>query len=199
MCKLYEVQKIISNNITMTKMEIIESIYVNKLLNDAINNIVDHKYIDDFKSHFIMQIANTNEEKLIELHRRMEIDWFCLRIMTNQWKSKNSSFWKIYRNNGFSGENIVGYTDNLQDEEINEEETPLTSLDLQELELEVKLLLVEQYDDFLVNNYHKKLFEMYYFNKLNLMEISKLTDINKDAISRSLRKTRKFLKNKLVK
>ena len=50
----------------------------------------------------------TDEGKLIELYKRGEIGWYCLGIITNQWDSQTSSFFKEYRNNGYpNGKNVV--------------------------------------------------------------------------------------------
>lgn len=187
----------------MNKNEIIESIYTNKLLNEAIDNIVIFKrYREDFKSHFILQIMNIKEERLIGLYNRREIDWFCLRVMTNQWKSKTSTFWKIYRNNGFGNDNILQYTDDvygeLKEEEKEEENNIFTKTE-SEIEKEVKKILMNQYDEFLINQYHKKLFEMRHFDKMTIKQISEKTDIHYRAVLRSIHKTEKYIKNKIIK
>jgi predicted DNA-binding protein YlxM (UPF0122 family) len=178
------------------KTIILEWIYTNKLLNDAIKNVVDWRYRDDFKSHFIMQIVNTREQKLIDLYKKGQLDWFCLRVITNQWKSTNSSFWKIYRNGGFAGSNLI-ILDPESHRYDNEVEEDNITIDEVELKIKVKKLLLEQYVDFYANQYHKTLFELYYFDKKNLRQISEETDIKICSISRSIRKTKKYIKNKL--
>jgi hypothetical protein len=51
------------------------------MLNDAIVNVVDDKYRDDFKAHFHLQVAEFSEVKLIDLYKRRVIDWVCLKII----------------------------------------------------------------------------------------------------------------------
>lgn len=182
----------------LNKTIILEKVYTNKMLNDAIRNIVDWRYREDFLSHFILQIANTKEDKLIQLYERGQLDWFCLRVMTNQWKSKNSTFWKIYRNNGFSGKNLIDFTDEEVSEDIEDDINELALVDEDILKQKIKLLLTEQYEDFYANQYHRTLFELYYFEKKNLRQISEQTDIKINSISRSIRKTKKYLKNKII-
>lgn len=191
----------------LNKTFILEKVYKNKMLNDAIKNIVEYKYIDDFRSHFILQIANTKEQKLIDLYQKGQLDWFCLRVITNQWKSVNSTFWKLYRNNGFFHSNFIRYEEEYKQDYLSLD-TELWQRPQQEKQLEpditpeqiavkVKKFLLEQYTDFYVNQYHKTLFELYYYDKKNLRQISEETDITICSISRSIRKTKKYIKNKL--
>jgi RNA polymerase sigma factor (sigma-70 family) len=183
----------------MTKTDIMAIVYNNKMLKEAIINVVDWKYREDFLSHFILQIGNTKEDKLISLYEKGQLDWFCLRIITNQWKSKNSTFWKIYRNGGFAGDNPILYVDEYEYTDEYEDETDIEERkDPEILEARVRTLLLTQYDDFYLNQYHKTLFDLYYFEKLNLREISEITDIKISSISRSLRKTKAWLKNKMI-
>ena len=181
------------------KNKIIESVYNNKLLNEAIDNIVEKKWREDFKSHFITQLMAVDEAKLIGLYERREIDWFCLKIITNQWKSTTSTFWKLYRNNGFNGVNPVYYTDVLfnEREEVKEEESIFIG-DVSEIEKRVEDLLDIQYSEFLINQYHKKIFQMRHFQKMSVGEIAEETSIHYRAVLRSIHKTEKYIKNKII-
>lgn len=183
---------------------ILKYIFNNKMLNDAITNVVDDKYRDDFKAHFHLQVAEFSEIKLTDLYNRRVIDWVCLKIITNQWKSTSSSFYKIYRNGGFAGDKIVrlesefiNNDDEDRLEKVADDDEYIEPIDDKEVIEEMKLLLDYQYEDFLVNQYHKTLFEMYYFDDLTLKEIEKLTDIDFNAISRSVRRTKTYLKTKI--
>ncbi len=61
-------------------------------INESIDNIVeDKKYIEDFKQHFYIQMLEMDEEKLKRAYLEGWIDWLCIRVMLNQWRSKNSS------------------------------------------------------------------------------------------------------------
>jgi hypothetical protein len=180
----------------MTKNEILEYVYNNKMLADAIKNIVtDRNHHDDFRSHFIQQVCEIKEHKLIEYYEKRYLDYYCLRIIENQWKSKTSTYYKIHRNNGFSGERIIDFVDyevgsNLEDEELIE----IDGVKIKEDMLE---LLKSQYEDFMINQYHQVLFGLYYFDNLNLKQIEKLTGINFNAVSRSVRKTKAYLRTKI--
>lgn len=180
----------------MNKNEILVYIYNNKMLADAIKNIVtDRNHHDDFRSHFIQQVCEIKEIKLIDYWNKRVLDWYCLRIIENQWKSKTSSYYKVYRNNGFSGERIIDFVDYEIGIDLSEEN--IVEVDAVVIKNEVLEFLNEQYEDFMINQYHQTLFYLYYFDDKNLKQIEQLTGINKDAISRSVRKTKVFLKTKI--
>ena len=178
----------------MRSNDIIEYIYKNISINEAIKNIVDKGWVDDFKSHFILQLMDIDKIKLIEMYDRNELIWFSLRIITNQWRSNTSSFWKIYRNGGNPSKtrtNAVEVNDDILESSEDEEELP----DPKVIKIRIKVLLSQQYEDFLTNQYHKTLFELYYFDSLNLRQISESTEIHINTISRSIRKTKNYLKD----
>lgn len=183
----------------MTKSEILTSIYNNKLLNDAIKNIVAPKDYEDFRSHFLLQVSELPEAKLITLWKRNELDWYCLKIMTNQYKSKTSTFHKLYRNGGLPGSSELHFLDiedYLKDKVIADIKTQ-HGPDPQVIKKQVLILLECQYDNPIVNNYHKSLFKLYYFDDLTLKQIELKTSINFNAVSRSVRKTKAYLKTKI--
>lgn len=180
----------------MTKNEILEYIYNNKMLADAIKNIVtDRNHHDDFRSHFLQQVCEIKESKLIEYYEKRFLDYYCLNIITNQWKSKTSSYYKTYRNGGFSGERIIDFVDYEVGTELEDEK--LEEVDGVKVKCEMMELLKVQYEDFMVNQYHQTLFQLYYFDDMNLKQIEKLTGINFNAVSRSIRKTKAFLRTKI--
>ena len=75
----------------------------------------------------------------------------------------------------FSGERIIDFVDyeigsNLKDDEVIE-------IDGVEIKNQMMELLKEQYEDFMINQYHQTLFGLYYFDNLNLKQIEKLTGL----------------------
>lgn len=173
-------------------------IWNNKLLMVAMKNILsgeDKETLDEFKSHFIQQIIDTDINKLVSLYNKRELDWFCIRVMTNQYRSYTSSYYKEYKNRGKSGDKIIFSIIDDYDESIIDDHKPyIDRPDPNDIIKEIKMLLDTQYKNHLINHYHKTLFEMYYFSNMKLKDITKLTTINKDAISRSVRKTKEYIK-----
>ena len=176
----------------MTQSIIIEKIYKDKNINEAINNIVNYQYREDFKSFLFEKIYDIKEDKLIDLDQSGELFWYLIRIMTNQWDmrgpTKKSEFWKLYSNNG------IELTDNdlVVIDEVEEINMVIVMKDIDKL-------LDKQHKDWQVNNYHKTLFKMYYYDNKTLKQIERETNIDFNAVSRSLRKTRTWLKKKIIK
>ena len=182
----------------MSKNEIIEWVYTNKRIDDAIKYIVQNLYYDDFKSHFILQLFNTDEEKLKKLYNKNELIYFSVTIITNQWRSNTSSFWKIYRNNGFAGKKSpIIYADESNFNDVGDDLDEMMNIDIIDLKETVQTLLKNQYEDFLTNQYHKRLFEMYYFKNMNYRQIEEKTEIHFVTVRRSVVNTIKWLKKKL--
>ena len=152
----------------MCKNDILVYIFNNKLLTDAIKNISGSNY-DEFRSHFLMIMCEIDEDKLIGLYLRNELDWFCLKIMTNQMRSKTSTWHKEYRNSGLVN-SIDVYLEKDFSKFIYDTDEYVEPINAKEIIKEIKSLLSKQYDDFLVNQYHEKLFNLYYFDKMKLQE-----------------------------
>jgi len=183
----------------MNKTKIIEWVYNNAAIDQAIKRIVKPIYYDDFKSHLILQMMEQDEDKLIKLYNKNELIYFTVSIILNQWRSNSSSFWKIYRNNGFSGKhNPIKYTDLEPNKEISDDFDDLMKIDLIKLNNTVKSLLNKQYDDFLINEYHKRLFIMYYFENKTYRQIQKDTEINFITVRRSVIDTLKYVKKNIL-
>ena len=172
----------------MTQSIIIEKIYKDKNINEAINNIVNYQYREDFKSFFIEQVYKIKKEKLIDLDQSGELFWYLIRIMTNQWDRRNSDFWSLY---GTSYEyQYEEWMTTLPIEDDND-------IDMFKVRREVEMLLEKQYKNWQVNNYHKTLFKMYYFDKKTYKQIEKETSIHFTTVAVSIRKTRNWLKQKI--
>lgn len=183
----------------MSKNDILEHIYNNKMLNDAIKNIVAPQHYQDFRSHFYLQVAELDENKLIQLYNKNELDYFCLKIITNQYKSKTSTFHKLYKNGGMPGTHTIDVVD--MDEWLKNntiiDEKEIKGPDPVVIKKQILYFLEVQYDNIIANQYHKVLFMLYYFDDLTLKQIEETTKINKDAVSRSVRKTKAYLKTKI--
>lgn len=188
----------------MTKQIVYDYISKNKMLLDAIGNVCDdYKYYNDFKQSIYLQIFEVKEDKLIDLYKRGELDWFCLKIITNNWTSTTSKFYREYKKNqdlNYSWSHIDD--DTIASDEFEYDDTDLDRVDerykLEELKDKINYYLNTQYVDFMSNQYHKTLFELYVYEKKTLKDISELTGITIISISRSVRKTKKYLKKQLT-
>jgi hypothetical protein len=155
-------------------------------LNEAFINIVDDKkFIDDFKQHFYLQILEMDEEKLSRAYLNGYLDWLCIRIMINQWRSTTSSFYFQYKDIN------IKYTDELRD--IQPEEDDKIDFDY----IKAENLLQDKPEKWLDKQYHMTLFKLYYKNGHNYRQISEMTGININSIAQSITKSVKYLKKKI--
>jgi DNA-directed RNA polymerase specialized sigma subunit len=186
----------------MTISQIIEEIYNNKAFNQLINKYNRPELRDDLKHHVIMELYKMPEEKIIELHTKGDLIKLTLVITRNNFKSNTSRFYKEYINSGLTKsftrlQECDDTLDSLIDDEDDEDDN--IYLDDVKVIADVRQLLDNQYADFLKNNYHKTIFELFYFKKLTQIEIGKLTGVKVKTISSSIRKTLEYMKKELNK
>lgn len=168
------------------KTKIYQYVINSKVINDALVKVVnDPKHFDDFKQHFYLQLLEMDEQKLFRAYLEGYLDILCTRIMWNQWRSKNSSFYFLYKN-----PKIV-YEDDLSNWTITDSET----IDFDYSKAEVILNAKEE--KWIDKQYHMTLFKLYYKNGHNYRQISELTGININSIAQSINKSIKYLKRKI--
>lgn len=169
------------------KTKIYQYIINSNRINESIYNIVeDKRFLDDFKQHFYIQILEMSEEKLSRAYLEGYLDWLCIRVMLNQWRSKTSSFYFLYRDNN------IKYTDDLKD--VKSEDDGTIDFDYTKAEG----ILNTKDEKWIDKQYHMTLFKLYYKNGHNYRQISELTGININSIAQSINKSIKYLK-KIIK
>lgn len=155
-------------------------------INESIDNIVeDKKYIEDFKQHFYIQMLEMDEEKLKRAYLDGWIDWLCIRVMLNQWRSKNSSFYTTYKNTNFK------YLEEGQDFE-----------DKKEVEIEfnytmAEVILNNRKEKWIHKQYHMTLFKLYFKDGHNYKKINELTGVSIGSIAHSVNKSLDYIRKKV--
>lgn len=81
----------------MTKNEVITNLYNSKNFNDCIRKMEPTHLQEDLKSEVISVVCEWPEEKVIGLSERKELEFYVVRVILNQVKSKTSPFAKKYR------------------------------------------------------------------------------------------------------
>jgi DNA-directed RNA polymerase specialized sigma24 family protein len=182
-----------------TTTKIMEEIYNNKAFNQLINKYSRPDLRDDLKHHVILEIYKMGDDKIIELHTKGDLIKLTLAITRNNFKSNTSRFYKEYINSGLTKSfTRLQECDDTLDSLIDDEDDNIYLDDVKVI-ADVRQLLDNQYADFLKNNYHKTIFELFYFKKLTQIEIGKLTGVKVKTISSSIRKTLEYMKKKLNK
>lgn len=82
----------------MTVNDIVEEIYKTNLLTELCENIgVTKNDMDDFAQEIYLILLEYDEEKLIEIYNKNQLKFFIVRIIQNQYHSKNSPFYMKYK------------------------------------------------------------------------------------------------------
>ncbi len=197
-------------------------IYNSETINQAVKNICPREWksneIEEFKQFFYLQICEMETKKLIKAYDNGYIDGVCIRVILNHIRSKYSLFTKIYKRNGFTGGNIIqgnvptktpetgmdGILNERRDtlyfnpeddfwEDIEDEKDPYKYMDMETINKRIEEII------FGLHWYEKTLWNMKNTQNLSLKEISKTTGINYNSIYYSLNKTKKTIKEILLK
>lgn len=80
------------------KNNIIEALAKEKTVETLCTNMgVEPAYIDDLVQEIYLILLEYNEDKLIKMYERKQLKFFIVRIIMNQYFSKNSPFYKKYK------------------------------------------------------------------------------------------------------
>ena len=149
---------------------------------DTIKNMflkIKSKDRDEFKS-FILDILIDNCDKLILAYQEGWIDYYIWRIISNQYYSNTSPWYRKHIIKDYYETDIP----DIIDEEVND-------VDLEKIIIEVKTIIRK------MHWYDRTLFEMYYFDKMTYKKIESETGINYIAVRRSVMKTLQNVKKQL--
>lgn len=80
------------------KNRIINELATNKVVEELCCNMgVEQAYLDDLVQEIYLILLEYNEDKLIKMYERKQLKFFIVRIIMNQYFSKNSPFYKKYK------------------------------------------------------------------------------------------------------
>lgn len=81
----------------MGKNEIVEQLFISKEFNDCIGKMEPDHLRDDLRAEVALILLETDEKKLIEIHKSGGLKFYTVRVIMNLIQSKTSSFYKKYR------------------------------------------------------------------------------------------------------
>lgn len=77
---------------------IIAEIYETKLVRGILENMrVADIDIDDLEQEIYCILLDYNQDKIIEMYHKKQLNYFCVGIIRRQYNSKNSPFYKKYK------------------------------------------------------------------------------------------------------
>jgi hypothetical protein len=106
----------------VTKNEVITNLYNSKNFNDCIGKMEPDYLREDLKSEVLSVVCEWPDEKVIGLYERKELDFYVVRVILNQVKSKTSPFAKKYRRHTeeLNGHEVLDFHD-LDERALKEE------------------------------------------------------------------------------
>lgn len=82
----------------MVKNLILDNLWRSSLIDDMIWNITNgHHLKDDLKTELFIILCEMPDSKIINAYKGKWLNYLCVNIITKQWKSKTSPFYKKYR------------------------------------------------------------------------------------------------------
>lgn len=183
--------------------DILEYIYRSEKINQSIFKLTKGNKTkgDDLRSHLILEIANCDVLKVKSLYDNSKLDYFCISIIKNQYKSYTSSFHKaysvVYKSTKRNNINLVDldYYSNFIDNGLCNDELEIdgyTEIDFKEEDIEkIKNYLLH------MDPRDAMLFELYYFKKLSYPKIGEYIGISRQVVRYKVMKILNNIKIKL--
>jgi hypothetical protein len=162
----------------MTRQEIIEELYKDPDVADAIGKMEPSHLRDDLRQEMFTVLCEMPEERLFGMHSQGWLKWFLVRTMLNMIKSDRSTFFNKFRRQGGEWNERL----NMRvDEEDNTEETIAK---MQEKMGELHW-------------YASKVMELY-ADGGNIMKLSRETHIPYRSLLKTVSKTRRKLRTEIM-
>lgn len=80
------------------KNRIIDELARNGTIQEIINNMsIKQNDKDDLEQEIYMILLEYDEEKIIELYNKKQLKWFIIKVIKNQYYSKNSPYYAKYK------------------------------------------------------------------------------------------------------
>lgn len=81
----------------MTKSQIIEQLFKSKNFNNCINKMEPAHIRDDLRSEVLLIVCEWDEQKILNLYKKDELDFYVVRVILNLARSSSSPFAKKFR------------------------------------------------------------------------------------------------------
>jgi hypothetical protein len=162
----------------MTRQEIIEELYNDPDVADAIGKMEPAHLRDDLRQEMFTVLCEMSEERLLGMHSQGWLKWFLVRTMLNMIKSDRSTFFNKFRRHG--GE----WNERLNMRVDEEDRTEETIAKMQEKMGELHW-------------YASKVMELYADGK-NIMKLSRETHIPYRSLLKTVSKTRRKLRTEIM-
>ena len=157
----------------MTREQILQKMYIDKDINEAIGKMQPFDLQDDLRQELYLVLCEQSEEKLMEMYTKGWIKYFLVRTICNMAKSDRSTFFKTFRKTFIE----YGEHHDRADEVFDEEMMMKVNKSMGELHW-----------------YEREVF-VAYAEVGNITEISRETKIPVSSLYKTIRKVRKTIRH----
>ena len=163
----------------LTKNDIIQSLYTDKDIDNAIKKMQPIELQDDLRQEMFMVLCEMQEEKFMSMHQNGFVKFYLVRTMLSMIKSDRSTFFNKFRRT------FTEWTE--------KHDAPDSSDTIQADEIAIKL----QDSLKVLHWYELELLRLYSENGQNIMSLSRDTGIPYRSLMKTIKKTRTLLKYKI--
>lgn len=132
----------------MTKNKIIERLFTGDNFNQCISKMEPRHLQEDLKMEVISIVCEWPEEKIIQLYKDKAIEFYVVRVILNQVKSKTSPFVRKYRKTFIPYDGQIRSRMSISDDykDITTDNIPASTLDKAAANFDLKLNDNSSYD-----------------------------------------------------
>lgn len=164
----------------MTRLEILDRMYRDPDVEQAIQKMNPAELRDDLRQEVFMVLCEMDEERLMSMHQQGYLKFFLVRTMLNMIKSDRSTFYNKFR------KPVVEWNERMDKHDEKEEDNTELIAKLNDRMSEIHW-------------YAAKVFELYSQNGKNIMALSRETKIPYRSLFKTIRAVKNLMKQELRK
>ena len=164
----------------MTRLEILDRMYRDPDVEQAIQKMNPAELRDDLRQEVFMVLCEMDEERLMSMHQQGYLKFFLVRTMLNMIKSDRSTFYNKFR------KPVVEWNERMDKHDEKEEDNTELIAKLNDRMSEIHW-------------YAAKVFELYSQNGKNIMALSRETKIPYRSLFKTIRAVKNLMRQELRK
>jgi hypothetical protein len=158
----------------VTKSHIIEQLYADKDIAQAIGKMQPVDLQDDLRQEMFMVLCEMDEKKLMDMHEKGFLKFYLVRTMLSMIKSDRSTFFNKFR------------------KQVEEWSVQYDSKEDEPYPMDEMIYKLNKSMDIL-HWYEKEIFKLYSESGMNIMELSRNTKIPYRSLSLTIKKVKTYL------
>lgn len=158
----------------VNRSDIIQQLYNDKDIRQAIGKMQPVELQDDLRQEMFLVLCEMSEDRLLTMYENGFLKFYLVRTMLSMIKSDRSTFFKTFRRGMDEWTGQKDLSDNFTDD-----------YEMMVFKMEKGLSVLHWYE--------KEIFKLYADNRMNIMEVSRLTKIPYRSLSMTIKKVKTYL------